>query len=65
MKCNKCNASARFQHEGVNWCATDSFIGTANMFGYCKTKKVNSKQLRRKLNTEGIRKPTIKVSLMR
>jgi hypothetical protein len=50
MKCNKCNASARFQHEGVNWCATDSFIGTANMFGYCKTKKVNSKQLRRKLN---------------
>ena len=50
MKCNTCNKKARFQHEGVNWCATDSFIGTANMFGYCKTKKVNSKQLRRKLN---------------
>ena len=50
MRCNKCNEKARFQHEGVNWCATDSFIGTANMFGYCKTKKVNSKQLRRKLN---------------
>ena len=50
MKCNKCNEKARFQQEGINWCATDSFIGTMNMFGYCKTKNVNSKQLRRKLN---------------
>ena len=50
MKCNQCDKDAKFQTECINWCATDSFIGTMNMFGYCKTEKVNSKQLRRKLN---------------
>ena len=32
MKCNQCDKDAKFQHEGINWCATDSFIGTMNMF---------------------------------
>ena len=34
MKCNQCDKDAKFQHEGINWCATDSFIGTMNTVSY-------------------------------
>ncbi len=47
-KCSVCKkAKATFMNNGFGYCGRSSVLGTMNMFGYCKDKKVESPELQK------------------
>ena len=47
-KCSVCKkAKATFMNNGFGYCGRSSVLGTMNMFGYCKAKKVESAELKK------------------
>jgi len=49
-KCGICKkAKATFVNNGSGYCGRSSMLGIANMFGYCKTTKTESPELKKYL----------------
>jgi hypothetical protein len=47
-RCEVCNTKeVKFVQNGLGYCGVSSVLGTMNMFGYCKTKKVESAELKK------------------
>ena len=44
-RCSECRKPSIFQQHGKAWCSTVQGFGFMNMFGYCKTNKIDSPEL--------------------